>query len=115
MALEDDPSMCEDISVRLLELTANASEVTEDMLDMDMVSIFISAAMLPKELDSIMEDIICWADEEEEEKEEDFSSIMWTSFFILVEELKEDEASMWPTVIDPAKRIEGLSAPRPPT
>lgn len=75
--------MWEAISVRLLELIAYVSDVIEDMLDMDMVSNFISAAMLLKELDSIMDDIIaCWA---EEEKEDD-SSIAWTSFFIIMDD-----------------------------
>lgn len=50
--------MWEAISVRLLELIAYDSEAMDDMLDMDMVSHFISAAMLLKELDSIMDDII---------------------------------------------------------
>lgn len=92
IALKEDPSMWEAISVRLLELMAYASDVMEDMLDMDMVSNFISAAMLPKELDSIMDDIIaCWA--EEEEKEED-SSIMCISFFIIMDELMDDDDSL---------------------
>lgn len=72
--------------MRLLELMAYVSDVMEDMLDMDMVSNFISAAMLLKELDSIMEDIIaCWA---EEDKEDD-SSTMCISFFIM-DELMDD-------------------------
>lgn len=80
--------MCEVISVRLLELMAYVSDVIEDMLDMDMVSNFISAAMLLKELDSIMDAIIaCWA---EEEKVED-SSTMWTSVFI-TDELMDDDS-----------------------
>jgi len=58
IALKEDPSMWEAISVRLLELMAYDSDVTEDMLDMDIVSHFISAAMLLKELDSIMDDIM---------------------------------------------------------
>lgn len=88
----EDPSIWEAISARLLELMANDSEV-EDMLDMDMVSNFISAAMLLKELDSIMDDIIaCWA-EEEEEKEDD-SSMAWTSFFIIMDELMDDDDSL---------------------
>jgi len=78
------------ISVRLLELMAYVSDAMEDMLDMDMVSNFISAAMLPKELDSIIDDIIvCWA---EEEKEED-SSTMWTSFFVIRDELIDEDDS----------------------
>lgn len=93
MALKVEPSRWdEDISVRLLELMAYVSDVMEDMLDMDMVSNFISAAMLLKELDSIMEDIMaCWA--EEEEKEED-SSITCVSFFIIMDELTDDDASL---------------------
>ena len=84
IALNEDPS------VRLLELSAYDSDATVDMLDMDMVSNFISAAMLLKELDSIMDDIMaCW---EEEEKEED-SSIVWISFFIM-DELMADEDSL---------------------
>lgn len=83
--------MWEAISVRLLELMAYVSDVTEDMLDMDMVSNFISAAMLLKELDSIIDDIIaCWA---EEEKEED-SSTVWISFFIIMDELMADDDSL---------------------
>jgi len=55
--LKVEPSMSADVSW-LLELMAYVSEVTEDMLDMDMVSNFISAAMLLKELDSIMDAIM---------------------------------------------------------
>lgn len=67
----------------LLELIAYVSDAMEDMLDMDMVSNFISAAMLLKELDPIMDDIIaCWA---EEEKEDD-SSTLWISFFIIMDD-----------------------------
>lgn len=85
--------MCEDISVRLLELMAYVSDVMEDMLDMDMVSNFISAAMLLMELDSIMDDIIaCWA-EDEEEKDVD-SSFVCISFFIIMAELTADEDSL---------------------
>lgn len=84
--------MWEAISVRLLELMAYVSDVIEDMLDMDMVSNFISAAMLLKELDSIMDDIIaCWAVEEEKE---DDSSIVCISFFIIIDELIEDDDSL---------------------
>lgn len=75
------------ISVRLLELMAYVSDAMEDMLDIDMVSNFISAAMLLKELDSIMDDIIVWW--AEEEKAED-SSIMWTSFFVIMDEAFDD-------------------------
>lgn len=85
-----DPSMWEAISMRLLELMAYASDDTEDMLDMDMVSNFISAAMLLKERESVMDDIIaCW---EVEEKADD-SSIVWISFFIITDELKDDDDS----------------------
>lgn len=93
IALNEDPSMWEAISVRLLELMAYVSDVIEDMLDMDMVSNFISAAMLLKELDSIMDDIFaCWAVEEEEK--EDDSSIVCISFFIIIDELIEDDDSL---------------------
>lgn len=69
--------------MRLLELIAYVSDAAEDMLDMDMVSNFISDAMLLKELDSIMDDITdCWA---EEEKEDD-SSTLWISFFIIMDD-----------------------------
>ena len=69
--------------MRLLELIAYVSDAMEDMLDMDMVSNFISAAMLLKELDSIMDDIIaCW---EEEEKDDD-SSTVCISFFIIMDD-----------------------------
>jgi len=72
----------------LLELMAYVSDVKEDILDMDMVSNFISAAMLLMELDSIMDDIMaCWA--EEEEKEED-SCIACISFFIIMDELTDE-------------------------
>lgn len=77
--------------MRLLELMAYDSDAMEDMLDMDMVSNFISAAMLLKELDSIMDDIIaCWA---EDEKEDD-SSIVCISFFIIMDELMDDDDSL---------------------
>lgn len=83
IALNEDPSMWEAISMRLLELIAYVSDAMEDMLDMDMVSNFISAAMLLKELDSIMDDIIaCW---EEEEKDDD-SSTVCISFFIIMDD-----------------------------
>lgn len=70
MALNEDPSRWEVISARLLELMAYVSEAMEDMLDMDIVSNFISAAMLLKELDSIIEDIIAWWAEDEEIEED---------------------------------------------
>lgn len=83
--------MREDIPVRALELMAYVSDIMEDMLDMDVVSNFISAAMLLKELDSIMDDIMaCWA---EEEKDDD-SSVVRISFFIIIDELKDDDASL---------------------
>lgn len=89
IALNEDPSMWEAISMRLLELIAYVSDVMEDMLDMDMVSNFISAAVLPKELDSIMDDIIaCW-----EEEEDDDSSTVCISFFIIMDELMDDDDS----------------------
>jgi len=97
--LKVEPSMSADVSW-LLELMAYVSEVMEDMLDMDMVSNFISAAMLLKELDSIMEDIMaCWAEEEEEEKAEELSSMVWVSFFIIMAD--DDDDSFWLIIIDP--------------
>lgn len=84
MVLNEEP-----ISARLLELIAYDSDVTEDILDMDMVSNFILAAVLLKELDPTREDIIaCW---EEEEKEED-SSAVCISFLIIMAELLEDDS-----------------------
>lgn len=98
MALNEDPS----ISVRLLELMAYVSDAIEDMLDIDMVSNFISAAMVLKELDSIMDDIMArWAEEEEEEEKEDDSSIVCISFFIIMEELMDEEDSLWVIIVDP--------------
>lgn len=88
MALSEDPSRWDVISVRLLEL-AYFSDAMEDMLDMDMVSNFISAAMLLKELDSIIEDIVWWAEEEKED-----SSIVCISFFIIMDELIDEEDSL---------------------
>ena len=83
---------------------AYVSDVMEDMLDMDMVSNFISAAMLLKELDSIMDDIIaCWL---EEEKEDD-SSFMCISFFIIMDELMADDASLWLIIADPNEGRDG--------
>lgn len=80
------------------------SDAMEDMLDMDMVSNFISAAMLLKELDSIMDDIIaCWA---EDEKEDD-SSIVCISFFIIMDELMDDDDSLWLIIIDPDEGKDG--------
>jgi len=91
IGLNVDPSMREAISVMLLELMAYDSEAMDDMLDIDMVSTFISAAMLLKELDSIIDDIIaCWV---EDEKEDD-SSIACISFFIIMDELMDDEDSL---------------------
>lgn len=58
---------------------------------MDMVSNFISAAMLLKELDSIMEDLMCWT--EEEAKEED-SDMLCISLLVVMEELTEAEDSV---------------------
>ncbi len=104
IALNELPSMWEAISVRLLELMAYVSDAMEDILDMDMVSNFISAAMLLKELDSIADDIIaCWV---EEEKEDD-SSIMRISFFIVMDELTDDDDSLWLIIIDPDEAGDG--------
>ena len=78
---------------------AKLSDIKEDMLDMDVVSNFISAAMLLKELDSIIDDIMaCWAEEEEME---DDSSLACISFFIIMDELMDDDASLWVVIIDP--------------
>lgn len=88
--------------MRLLELMAYVSEATEDMLDMDIVSNFISAAMLLKELDSIIDDIMAWWAEEEEK--DDDSSTWCISFFIIIDELveEEDDDSLWVIIADPA-------------
>ena len=94
IALNEEPSRWEAISVELLEL-AYASDVMDDI---DIVSNFISAAILLKELDSIFDDIIaCLA---EEEVDDDFS-ILWTSFFIIMDELMADDDSFWVIVTDP--------------
>lgn len=62
---------------------AYVSDATEDMLDMDIVSNFISAAILLNSLDSIMDDTIdCWV---EEEKEDD-SCTVCTSFVIIMDD-----------------------------
>lgn len=81
---------------------AYVSEATEDMLDMDIVSNFISAAMLLKELDSIIDDIMAWWAEEEEK--DDDSSTWCISFFIIIDELveEEDDDSLWVIIADPA-------------
>lgn len=100
IALIEDPSMWDVISARLLELIAYVSDVMEDMLDMDMVSNFISAAMLLKELDSIIDDIIAWWVEEERE---DDSSMVWTSFFVIMDELIDDDASLRLIIMDPVE------------
>lgn len=91
IALNEDPSMWEAISLRLLELIAYVSDVIEDMLDMDIVSNFISAAILLKELDSIMDDIFAWWAVEEKD---DDSSIAWISFFIIMDEPMDDDDSL---------------------
>lgn len=73
---------------------------------MDMVSSFISAARLRKELDSIIEDLMCWTEEEEKEEEED-SDMLCTSFLVIVDELREAEDSLWVITADPdGKTIE---------
>lgn len=97
--------MWEAISIRLLELMAYVSDAIEDMLDMDMVSHFISAAMLLKELDSIIDDIIAWWAEEEEN--EDDSSILCISFFIIIDELIDDDDSLWVIIADPGDSRDG--------
>lgn len=88
--------------MRLLELMAYVSEAMEDMLDMDIVSNFISAAMPLKELDSIIDDIMAWWAEDEEK--EDDSSTWCISFFIIKDELveEEDDDSLWVIIADPA-------------
>lgn len=71
---------------------------------MDMVSSFISAARLLKELDSIIEDLMCWT--EEEEKEED-SDMLCISFLVIMDELTEAEDSLCVITADPdGKTIE---------
>lgn len=101
IALNEDPSRWEAISVRLLELMAYVSEAMEDILDMDIVSNFISAAMLLKELDSIIDDIMAWWAEDEEK--DDDSSTWCISFFIIKDELveEEDDDSLWVIIADP--------------
>lgn len=87
---------------------AYVSEAMEDMLDMDIVSNFISAATLLKELDSIIDDIIAWW-AEDEEKDED-SSTWCISFFIIKDELveEEDADSLWVIIADPANHKRGM-------
>lgn len=69
---------------------------------MDMVSSFISAARLLKELDSIMEDLMCWT--EEEEKEEEDSDTLCISFLVIMEELTEAEDSLCVITADPGEK-----------
>lgn len=72
---------------------------------MDMVSNFISAAMLLKELDSIMDDLMCWT--EEEEKEDDDSDMLCSSFLVITDEVMAAEDSLCIIAADPGeKRIE---------
>lgn len=59
---------------------------------MDMVSNFISAAILLKELDSIMDELMCWTDEEAKEEEEE--DMLWSSFLVIMDELMEAEDSL---------------------
>lgn len=59
---------------------------------MDMVSNFISAAMLLKELDSITDELRCWT--EEVAKEEEDSDMLCCSFLVIMDELTEAEASL---------------------
>lgn len=106
IALKEDPSRREDASPRLLELTAKLSEAAEDMLDMDIVSNFISAAMLLlKELDSIMDDLMCWT--EEEAKEEEDSDTLCISFLIMVDEVMAAEDSLCVITADPDEERRG--------
>lgn len=100
-----DPSRWEDVSPRLLELRAKLSDATEDMLDMDMVSNFISAAMLLKELDSIIEDLMCWTDEEEKED----SDMLCISFLVIMDELMEAEDSLCVIAADPDEKTNETS------
>lgn len=72
------------------------------MLDMDMVSNFISAAMLLKELDSIIDDLICWT--EEEAKEEEDSDMLCISFLVITDELMEAEDSLCVITADPDEK-----------
>lgn len=71
---------------------------------MDMVSNFISAAMLLKELDSIIDDLMCWT--EEEEKEEEDSDMLVISFLVM-DELMEAEDSLCVTAADPGETEKG--------
>lgn len=96
--------MWDDISVRLLELMAYISDAIEDMLDVDMVSNFISAAMPLKELDSIMDDIMACRAEEERE---DDSAVVRVSFFINMDELVDDDDSLCATIVDPDEKRVG--------
>lgn len=81
------------------------------MLDMDMVSNFISAAMLLKELDSIIEDLMCWT--EEEAKEED-SDMLCISFLVIMAELMEAEDSLWVIAADPEEERRGKKTSQNP-
>lgn len=93
MARKEDPVRWELISEMLLELTANDSEAMEDTLARDEVSNFNSPIMLPKALDSIMEDLMArWAEVEDDEKDDDDDSTVQVSLFMAVEELDEDDS-----------------------
>lgn len=67
------------------------------MLDMDMVSSFISAARLLKELDSIIEDLMCWTEEEEKED----SDMLCISFLVIMDELMAAEDSLCVIIAEP--------------
>lgn len=67
---------------------------------MDMVSSFISAARLLKELDSIIEDLMCWTEEEEKED----SDMLCISFLVIMDELMEAEDSLCVITADPDEK-----------
>lgn len=67
---------------------------------MDMVSSFISAARLLKELDSIIEDLMCWTEEEEKED----SDTLCISFLVIMEEPMEAEDSLCVITADPDEK-----------
>lgn len=64
---------------------------------MDMVSSFISAARLLKELDSIIEDLMCWTEEEEKED----SDMLCISFLVIMDELMAAEDSLCVIIAEP--------------
>lgn len=69
---------------------------------MDMVSNFISAAMLLKELASIIDELICWTEEEAKEEED----MLCISFLVVMDELMEAEDSLCVITADPEEEKE---------